>query len=62
MLKVHVQKLGDAKVFCLRGGIGVAETSVLRSTVAFRRSIDSPRFCKSEQDRCGRVRIVARVA
>jgi anti-anti-sigma factor len=33
MLKVHVQKLGDAKVFCLRGGIGVAETSVLRRSV-----------------------------
>ena len=33
MLKVHVQKLGDVKVFCLRGGIGVTETSVLRRSV-----------------------------
>ena len=33
MLKVHVQKVGDVAVLCLRGGIGVGETSVLRNAV-----------------------------
>jgi anti-anti-sigma factor len=33
MLKVHVQKVGDVAVFCLRGGIGVGETSILRQAV-----------------------------
>ncbi|HJX93538.1 MAG TPA: STAS domain-containing protein [Pyrinomonadaceae bacterium] len=33
MLKVHVQKVGDVAVFCLRGCIGVGETSVLRKAV-----------------------------
>jgi len=33
MLKVHVQKVGDVAVLCLRGAIGVGETSVLRNAV-----------------------------
>jgi anti-anti-sigma factor len=33
MLKVHVQKVGDVAVLCLRGSVGVGETSVLRNAV-----------------------------